>query len=61
MGREISFIKIIKKHTKPLKPLSSGSKIQGRLKKPVRAVLFDIYGTLFISGSGDLDPMVSDK
>ncbi len=26
----------------------------GRLRKPVHAVIFDIYGTLFISGSGDV-------
>jgi putative hydrolase of the HAD superfamily len=54
MVREIPFIEIIKKYAKPLKPLSTGSKIQGRLKKPVRAVLFDMYGTLFISESGDI-------
>ena len=54
MVREIPFTEIIKKYAKPLKPLASGSKIHGRLKKPVRAVLFDIYGTLFISGSGDI-------
>ncbi len=37
-----------------MEPLPAGSRNQGCLKKSVRAVLFDIYGTLFISGSGDI-------
>jgi putative hydrolase of the HAD superfamily len=54
MNREISFTEIYKKHARPLEPQSTGLKNQGFLKAPVKAVLFDIYGTLFISGSGDV-------
>jgi putative hydrolase of the HAD superfamily len=41
----------------PLAPLPTGLKPAGSLQKKVRAVLFDIYGTLFISGSGDIGTM----
>ena len=54
MNREIPYTEIIKKNAKPLKPRSAGLKTRGFLRGPVRAVLFDIYGTLFISGSGDV-------
>lgn len=37
-----------------LEPIPSLHPIGGRLVKPVRAILFDIYGTLFISDSGDV-------
>jgi putative hydrolase of the HAD superfamily len=37
-----------------LEPIPSLHPTGGQLVKPVRAVLFDIYGTLFISGSGDI-------
>jgi len=35
-------------------PLPTSLKPSGRLKADLRCVLFDIYGTLFISGSGDI-------
>lgn len=38
----------------PLKPIDTGMQQGGRLRGPVKAVLFDIYGTLFISASGDI-------
>lgn len=41
-------------HIQYLEPAPSLHPIGGRLVKPVRAILFDIYGTLFISGSGDI-------
>jgi putative hydrolase of the HAD superfamily len=41
-------------HIHFLEPIPSLHPTGGRLAKPVRAVLFDIYGTLFISGSGDI-------
>ncbi|MDY6904580.1 MAG: HAD family hydrolase [Thermodesulfobacteriota bacterium] len=37
-----------------LTPLETGMEPGGSLKNPVKAVLFDIYGTLFISASGDI-------
>jgi putative hydrolase of the HAD superfamily len=41
-------------HIRLLRPLPTGHPPGGRLIKPVEAVLFDVYGTLFISGSGDV-------
>ncbi len=38
----------------PIAPVPTGLSPSGRLTGPVRSVLFDVYGTLFVSGSGDL-------
>lgn len=38
----------------PLDPEPSGEQCRGGLKPPVQAVLFDIYGTLLISASGEI-------
>lgn len=37
-----------------IEPIPSLHSPGGQLSKPVRAVLFDIYGTLFVSDSGDI-------
>ncbi len=37
-----------------LVPLPTGLVPSGRIHGPIRAILFDIYGTLFVSGSGDI-------
>ena len=53
-------VELIRQHSSPLEPASTG--LQPVLKKlpDVRAVLFDIYGTLFVSGSGDIG-LTSDQ
>lgn len=38
----------------PLKPMPTGMRPRGRLRPPVKCLLCDIYGTLFISASGDI-------
>ena len=38
----------------PLHPIPTGLSPRGTLPRKVKAILFDIYGTLFISGSGDI-------
>jgi putative hydrolase of the HAD superfamily len=38
----------------PLKPVPTGMHPKGRLKPPIKCLLCDIYGTLFISASGDI-------
>jgi putative hydrolase of the HAD superfamily len=45
---------IISRLPEALIPIPTGVQPAGRLTKPVKAVLFDIYGTLFISNSGDI-------
>jgi putative hydrolase of the HAD superfamily len=44
----------IKEQSPKLGPLITSVKQSGSIDGEVRAVLFDIYGTLFISGSGDI-------
>jgi len=49
--------KEIEDYVLALSPLPTGMKPSGRVQKRVHAVLFDVYGTLFISGSGDIGTM----
>ena len=44
----------ITKYIQPLSPIPASLERSGELDKKIRCVLFDIYGTLFISGSGDI-------
>ncbi len=45
---------LIDKYARPLFPIETGLKAAGRLKQKIQAILFDVYGTLFISASGDI-------
>jgi putative hydrolase of the HAD superfamily len=38
----------------PLKPIPTDMRPEGRLTPPIKCLLCDIYGTLFISASGDI-------
>lgn len=49
-----SLVEIMKGSMNPLNPIRTGLKRSGKLRAKVRAILFDVYGTLFISGSGDI-------
>ncbi len=42
------------KYLTPLKPIPTHLKPLGKLNAKIQCLLFDIYGTLFISGSGDI-------
>ncbi len=46
---------LISKYIHPLYPEKTDIKPSGSIKKPVKAILFDIYGTLIISGSGGIN------
>lgn len=45
---------LIKRYIRPLKPIPTGLAPAGHLEGDIRCILFDIYGTLLISGSGDI-------
>lgn len=48
-------VELIRQQSSPLEPISPESRPDDRIGiNKVRAVLFDVYGTLFISGSGDI-------
>ena len=51
--------KSVQKYLRPLAPLPTSVSPEGLLKEKIACVLFDIYGTLFISGSGDIS--LADK
>jgi len=44
----------LKDYLLPLEPIPTGLTPSGTLTRPVSCILFDIYGTLFISESGDI-------
>jgi putative hydrolase of the HAD superfamily len=50
----MAYAKLASKYMQRLSPLTTSARPGGRLSQPVQCVLFDIYGTLFISGSGDI-------
>lgn len=50
----MSWNNIFERYTVPLAPLPTGLSSSGKPAHLVKAVLFDVYGTLFISASGDL-------
>ena len=45
---------IIRRHSRPLAPLPTGQSPVLRALGPLDAVLFDVYGTLLVSASGDV-------
>ena len=47
-------IAIIQRNSQPLEPIPTGLDIKLERLSGMEAIMFDIYGTLFISGSGDV-------
>ncbi|HUV50815.1 MAG TPA: HAD family hydrolase [Anaerolineae bacterium] len=45
---------LISQYITPLSPVPTTLCRSGNLKKKIKCMIFDIYGTLFISGSGDI-------
>ena len=45
---------LMEKYIAPLQPIPTDMQPAGNLRAPVKAVLFDVYGTLFVSRSGDI-------
>jgi putative hydrolase of the HAD superfamily len=52
----MKFIEELLNNLKPLEPLTTGIKADFRKDPSIKGVLFDVYGTLLISSSGDIDP-----
>jgi len=50
----MTYTELIASYSTPMAPIPTEVSPGGRLKPPIRAVLFDVYGTLFISQSGDI-------
>ncbi|MBW2408347.1 MAG: HAD family hydrolase [Deltaproteobacteria bacterium] len=45
---------LFQKYTRSLSPIPTDRQPAGRLETAVKCILFDVYGTLFISDSGDI-------
>lgn len=54
MISELDLVKYIREVSTRLEPLPAGIKPDIRKLPGIEAVIFDVYGTLFISGSGDI-------
>jgi putative hydrolase of the HAD superfamily len=50
--------RIIADCIRPMDPIPTGMRASGRRRGPIRCLLFDIYGTLFISASGDIGTLM---
>ena len=50
----MSYDSIIRKYSKPVETVPTSFFREGSLSHAVRAVLFDVYGTLFVSKAGDI-------
>ena len=48
------YCEIFRRHCRPLEPVPTGEVPVLKRLPDIRAVLFDVYGTLFISGSGEV-------
>jgi len=49
-----SYVEIFRRHCRPLDPLATGERPVLAELASIRSVLFDLYGTLFVSGSGEV-------
>ncbi|MBW2218582.1 MAG: HAD family hydrolase [Deltaproteobacteria bacterium] len=47
-------VEFFRQYIKPLKPITTHLSAKGSDAEDIRAIVFDIYGTMFISGSGDI-------
>lgn len=45
---------LLTRYIHPMEPIPTGQKPKGILEVPIHCILFDVYGTLFISQSGDI-------
>ena len=52
---KLGLIRLIRELSAPLPPMPAGVSPELVCLDGVRAVIFDVYGTLFVSGSGDVD------
>ncbi len=50
----MSLEKLILQYSRPLFPISADFHKRGKTEGEIRAILFDVYGTLFISKAGDI-------
>jgi len=61
MAIKLKPVDIIRNHSREMEPVATGVEPKLTKLKGVRCVLFDIYGTLFQSGVGDISLVAQDK
>ncbi len=47
-------VEILRRHSRPMEPVPTDATSKFASLGSIRAVMFDIYGTLLVSGSGDV-------
>jgi len=52
--------KTIQQHARPLAPIATDAKAKLQHLDDIRAVMFDVYGTLFVSGCGEVGTVAKD-
>jgi len=53
----LDLVRTIRRFSSPLQPRPTHCNPSYKVDQSIRAVLFDIYGTLFVSSSGDIDAL----
>lgn len=53
-GERLQLVEVIRNSSSPLEPVETGIERRSAVLSDVSVVLFDVYGTLFVSGSGDV-------
>ncbi|MGE9297017.1 MAG: HAD family hydrolase [Puniceicoccales bacterium] len=61
MALKLKPVDIIRNHSREMTPVDTGVAPKLKKLKGIRCVLFDIYGTLFQSGVGDISLVAQDK
>ena len=51
----------LEKYIRPLEPLPTGMKARGTPRAEIRAILFDVYGTLFVSSAGEIGTTIEES
>lgn len=55
------YVELIRRHARPMEPIATDVQPVLRPLEGIRAVLFDIYGTMIISGSGDVGTVAAAR
>lgn len=53
-------IDIIRKNSRPLQPIETDANVKLSQLDQIECIMFDVYGTLFVSGSGDVGHAAAD-
>ncbi len=57
----MTFNHLVTQYIRPMRPIPTSLEPSGMLTEKIKCIIFDVYGTLFISGSGDVGTARKNK